>query len=241
MDTTKRNLARLLAAALAVAACGAQARHPDAEPDPVVMNSHGFLAAHPDLRWRLEGQREYEKGEFELALSYFRRAARFADKPSQGMVAEMLWKGEGVPQDRAEAYAWMDLAAERAFRPMLVRRELFWNALDASERERALKVGEGLYAEYGDAAAQPRLERKLRAEKSRTTGSRTGFVGNLKITIPTLGGDVTVDGSDYYHPDYWQPERYWAWQEKGWKDPPRGVVDVGPLAPTSAVPADETE
>lgn len=238
MNLSSRILALALAAALAGVAAPAAARHPDAPPDPRVMSSHGFLGAHPDLRWRLAGQEAYEKGNAELALGYFRRAARFADKPAQGMIAEMLWKGEGAPQDRAAAYAWMDLAGERAYRPMLIRREIFWRELDAAERERAIEVGKGLYAEFGDEVAQPRLEKKLRAERRRITGSRTGFVGALQIVIPTLSGDITVDGASYYHPDYWQPERYWAWQDKGWKDPPRGVVDVGPLAPRSAPPAE---
>jgi uncharacterized protein len=214
------------------------ARSEAAADDPRVLSSQGFLGAHPDLKWRLEGQNAFDKGDGELALTYFKRAAKFADKPAQGMIAEMLWSGELVAQDRAAAYAWMDLAAERAFRPMLIRREKFWASLDAAERERALEVGRGLYAEYGDDVAQPRMERKLRSERRKMTGSRTGFVGSLQIVIPTLSGDVTIDGSSYYHPDYWQPERYWAWQEKGWKDPPRGVVDVGPIGTSASKPTD---
>jgi uncharacterized protein len=210
----------------------ALARSEDAPADPRVLTSQGFLGAHPDLKWRLEGQQAFEDGQGELALGYFRRAAKFADKPAQGMIGEMLWKGDLVEQDRAAAYAWMDLAAERLYRPMLIRREVFWRSLTAAERERALEIGRGLYAEYGDDVAKARMERKLRSERRKMTGSRTGFVGALQIVIPTLSGDVTIDGSAYYHPDYWQPERYWAWQEKGWKDPPRGTVDVGPIAPS---------
>jgi hypothetical protein len=48
---------------------------------------------------------------------------------------------------------------------------------------------------------------------------------------------MTIDGATYYDPDYWQPERYWAWQEKGWKNPPRGMVDVGPLSTPAEPPA----
>lgn len=231
-----RPLTVALLLALAFGVAGAQARSADAPVDSLVTSSAGFLGAHPDLRWRLAGQAEWEKGNHEIALSYFKRAARFADKPSQGMVAEMLWKGEGTAQDRAAAYAWMDLAAERAYKPMLIRREVFWRSLDAKERERALEVGKEVYAEYGDDVAQPRLEKKLLAEKRRTTGSRLGHVGALRIEIPTLAGTMTVDGTSYYHPDYWEPERYWAWQEKGWKEPPRGTVDVGPLSTGSAPP-----
>lgn len=206
-------------------------------PDALVMSSEGFLDAHPDLKYRQQGLAAWEKGDYEKAFTLFKRSARFADKPSQGMVAEMLWRGEGAAQNRPEAYAWMDLAAERKYRPMLIQREIYWEALTPEEREAAIEVGKKLYEEYGDAAAQPRLEIKMRQAKKKSAGSRTGFTGSLVINIPTPGGNFTIDGSSYYHPDYWEPAKYWAWQEKGWKDPPRGMVNVGPLS--SAEPAAE--
>ncbi len=197
--------------------------------DPLIMESEGFLHAHPDLKHRRAGVIAYQKGDHERAMQEFRRAARFADKPSQGMIAELLWRGEGVPQNRVEAYAWMDLAAERHYRTMLIQREMYWAELDADERAAAIAFGEALYAEYGDKVAQPRLEKRMRRERARTTGSRTGFVGTLQIQLYGPAGPVTIDGASYYHPDYWEPERYWAWHDRTWKDPPRGVVDVGPL------------
>jgi hypothetical protein len=217
---------------------GAQAQEEN-QPDKLVMSSEGFLNAHPDLKWRQAGLKAYEAGKHAEALGLFRKAARYADKPSQGMVAEMLWRGEGVAQDRPSAYAWMDLASERHFRPMLIQREIYWEALSEGERNAALEIGKGLYAEYGDAVAQPRTERKMRTARRNGTGSRTGYVGNLTISFNTMAGPMTIDGSSYYHPDYWEPQRYWTWQEKGWKNPPRGIVGVGPLssaAPSSTTP-----
>lgn len=229
--------------ALAIACAVPLAAQAERVPDALMLASEGFLDAHPDLKYRQLGLKAWESGDYETAIKHFKRGARFADKPSQGMMAEMLWRGEGVAQNRAEAYAWMDLAAERHFRPMLIQRELYWEALSAQEREQALELGKALYEEYGDAHAKKRLETRMRVAKKKTAGSRTGFVGNVMINIPTPGGNFTIDGSSYYHPDFWEPARYWAWQEKGWKDPPRGMVDVGPL--TSAEPAapkpDETE
>lgn len=228
-------LALLLAPLAASPVLAEEARTPDA----LVMSSQGFLDAHPDLKFRHQGLKAWEKGDYAEALGLFKRAARYADKPSQGMVAEMLWRGEGAAQNRPEAYAWMDLAAERKYRPMLIQREIYWEKLTPEEREAALAVGKGLYEEYGDAVAQPRLEIKMRQAKKKSAGTRTGFVGNVVINIPTPGGNFTIDGSSYYHPDYWEPAKYWAWQEKGWKDPPRGMVDVGPL--TSAEKPAEPE
>ena len=232
-------LALLLAPLATLPALAQEGRTPDA----LIMSSQGFLDAHPDIKFRQQGLKAWEKGDYEEALGLFKRAARFGDKPSQGMVAEMMWRGEGTAQNRPEAYAWMDLAAERKYRPMLIQREIYWETLTPAEREAALAVGKSLYEEYGDAAAQPRLEIKMRQAKKKSAGTRTGFVGNVVINIPTPGGNFTIDGSNYYHPDYWEPAKYWAWQEKGWKDPPRGMVDVGPLTsaekPADPPPAEE--
>src|SRR3546814_9279963 len=70
------------------------------------------------------------------------------------MVAEMLWNGDGVERDRALAYAWMDLAAERGYAGFLGLRERYWSALDEAGRARALEAGQEVYAHYGDAAAR---------------------------------------------------------------------------------------
>lgn len=198
--------------------------------DEDVMNTSGFLAAHPDLRWRREGLYALEQDRAGEALTFFKRAARYADKPSQAMVAEMLWTGTGVPIDRPQAYAWMDVAAERAYVPFLAKREQYWNALGETERARALEVGAGIYDEYSDSVAKARLERLLRRAQRKVTGSRTGFVGNLQVMVPGPGGVMlTIDGSRYYDDQYWEPEQYWAWQDSIWKDPPTGTVTVEPL------------
>lgn len=191
----------------------------------------GLLNAHPDLRWRLQGMTDYDAGRHAVALPAFKRAARHADKPSAAMIAEMYWAGQGVEQDRAIAYAWMDLAAERAWRPFLIRREAMWEDLSAAERERALEVGQGIYAEFGDAVAKPRKERVLARAKRNITGSRLGFVGNLTIEVPGPGGmNTRIRGEDFYHPTLWQAERYWAWQESIWREPRVGTVDVGDVS-----------
>lgn len=199
-----------------------------------LMNSYAFLYAHPDVKFRKAGLAAYEAGLLSQAAKDFRRAARFADKPSQAMLAEMLWRGEGVPQDRPAAYAWMDLAAERGFKTMLVKREIYWNALTASERKIALDVGAELYAEFGDEIAKERLERKLRRATYERTGSNVGFVGNLDVTLNVDNEPVKVDGASYYERRWWQPELYWALQDAEWQESRGGLVEIGPLtAPTT--------
>jgi hypothetical protein len=197
--------------------------------DKAILSSESFINAHPDLMHRTRGLMAYKNGKFEDAIIHFKRGAKFSDKPSQGMVAEMLWKGQGVIADRALAYAWMDLAAERLYPTMLVQREKYWSALNDTERERAINLGQELYQIYGDDIAKKRLAVALRRGKKSTTGSRTGAVGSLTIYIQTSSGSLSIDGSQYYQEKFWNPELYLQWQDQAWKKLPTGKVDIGPL------------
>ncbi|GAB2667300.1 SEL1-like repeat protein [Arenimonas aestuarii] len=194
-----------------------------------IMSSAAFLSGHPDLRYRLSGLEHFRKGDFDEAMLRFRRAARYSDKPSQGMIGEMYWKGTGVAQDKALGYVWMDLAAERAYPLMLAKRERYWNELDAEGRARALEIGPRLYAEFGDDVAKKRLERELRFAKRNTTGSRVGSVGALTIVIPTPGGTEVVDGTAFYDEKFWNIDQYVQWQDTDWKLHGEGTVDVGEI------------
>lgn len=200
--------------------------------DPDIIDSDGFLAAHPDQRFRLLGMQARRSGRGNEARDYFRRAARFADKLSQGALGEMYWLGEGGEQDRALAYAWMDLAAERGARILLAHRERYWLQLTDDERSRAISEGGRIYAEFGDNVAKPRLARLLVSARRKVTGSRVGFVGALAICIdPVMGKcSATVTGEQYYDDRYWVPARYWEWQDRIILTPdPAGEVNVGPL------------
>src|SRR3546814_9324706 len=70
----------------------------------------------------------------------------------------------------------MDLAAERMYPSFVILRERYWKRLDAQQRRNAIERGQPLLAEYGDDAAKPRMERKLRIANHQVTGSRLGFI-----------------------------------------------------------------
>lgn len=207
--------------------------------DKIIMNSESFINDHPDILHRLRGLRAYKQGRYSEAFTNFKRAAKYADKPSQGMLAEMLWKGEGVAADKIQAYAWIDIAAERLYPTMVLSREKMWSMLTAEERKQATVVGIELYKYYGDDVAKKRLETVLRRARNNVTGSRLGFVGYMTITIDTPSGQQTVDGEFYYQDKFWKPAEYWQWQDTAWKNPPTGKVDIGPLqtTPDKPVPA----
>jgi uncharacterized protein len=224
----RRHGAAALLCALVLGIAPAQAADTSAR-DAAIVSTDAFLAHHPDIRYRLLGLKAYERRQFEDAMRYFQRAARFADKPSQGMVAEMLWNGDGAPVDRIAAAAWMSLAAERGYTMMVLRRDTFLAALDADERRRSDAACIALMAEFGDAVAQPRLERRLRQELRNVTGSRTGFVGAVQILLPSPTGTMQIDGSQFYQDKFWKPAEYWRWQDRAWKPEPKGSVEVGPI------------
>jgi len=174
---------------------------------------------HLDLLFRAYGMEAYRRGDYAYALNVFKRAAHYADKPSQGMIAEMYATGRGVEADMALAYAWMDLAAERGYRDFVLHRERYWARMDEATRARAIEVGQQLYADYGDDVAKPRFATQLRRESKKIVGSRTGFANNVQITIPSVFGDQTFAASDLQKLNFWDPEAYWKLQDRMWKNP----------------------
>jgi hypothetical protein len=207
--------------------------------DREVMNTPVFLKHHPDVRWRFEGLEALEAGDRKIAFRHFVRAARYGDKMSQAMVAEMHWLGIGTRADRPLGYAWMDLAAERLYEPLLVKREIYWRSLSAAAQARALEVGRAVYDEYGDDVALPRLKQLLDRGRRSMTGSRVGSqVGTQTIypgsgaSIVTvaansgfagpfesrqgLGFSISGDGNRvlrHWDPRFWDMRRYLAWKE----------------------------
>ncbi|MBS0457646.1 MAG: sel1 repeat family protein [Proteobacteria bacterium] len=215
---------------------------PTAPTHPAPVGSGDFLLYHPDLSGRQDGMQAYADGDYGYAVSAFTRGARYADKPSQAMLASMYWDGRGVSVDHATAYAWADLAAERGYPWLLANRERYWQSLSADEQKRAIAIGQGLYAEYGDAVAQPRLEIWLRRGLTQATGSHTGFVGTMEILQGNGFGfsSTGADGNGYYAARFWKPSAYWGAQALQWNPHPTGKVEVGTLqhvdADTKATP-----
>lgn len=196
------------------------------------MSEGVFQAYHPDIRWQQRGIRHYRQQRFDAARRAFLEGANYADKASQAMLAQMYWRGEGVEQDPARAYAWMDLAAERGYPVFLVEREKMWRMLDRSDQGRAVQIGSDLYANYGDDIAKPRLVRLLKVGKIRTfTGSHAGYDAGIRVATRRADGSFdlsTTSTASYLHPRFWSPKRYWQTIDNIWHDLPTGEVIVHP-------------
>ncbi len=247
----------LMACAIALAlACGAHAAEPVADADAASGVSkadmkefkaiQGMLYKvsyfyHPDQAYQTVGLEAYRDGDKASALRDFLQASRYADKLSEAMVAMMYWNGEGTPVDRPRAYAWMDLAASRGYRDLLVQRELYWSKLSEDERKQALEIGQQVYAEYNDAAGLDRLNLKFSLGLSKVTGSHTGWQGNGISLLPTQGPLADrVDFNRMYGSALWNPVKYEHMKDVQWHlNSPLGGgrVEVGPLQVLQVPPA----
>lgn len=207
----------LLAALLGLVAVPAAGADPAPGTDAyetIVLQSHEFLVYHPDLRFRGLGIAARERGRDDEARTQFRNAARYGDKLSQAALADMWWNGQGGPADRALGYVWMDLAAERGTEWLVVQRERYWQALSPAERERAVREGRALYAEFGDPMANPRLERELRAGSMQQTGSRAGWNGAMRSQGRGDAGARVLQPEKHQLARYWDPVAYRQWQDE---------------------------
>lgn len=196
-----------------------------AKPIPAEIMTPGFYQAHPDMRWRNAALDAYKKGQYATALRYFKRAASYADKFSQFMVAHLYWEGLGVAADHPLAYAWVDLAAERGYHDFAAQRESYWAQLDEQQRAEAVHRGQAVYTRYSDSVTKPNLERALRLATRNMTGGRTGLVtGPLSVT--DVSGNY-ISAAVYYDQTYYQPEMYWCYEDAYWSRPKSPSVEVG--------------
>ena len=213
-----------------------------------LLNNSQIIAAHPDLSYRDLGVRAYKAGDKQRAVGLLLKAASYADKPAQAMLATMYWNGDGITKNRPRGYAWMDLAADRGYQDLLIQREKYWAQLSAPERHRAVSEGRQIYAKYNDKAGLGKLDQVLRRTADQATGSRTGFGGNnLTVRLrgaaagpalqpqqgtgPTVLGGTPVRGTDYYSPMLWSAAPYAKMKDRVWEYARHetGTVEVGPL------------
>lgn len=213
-----------------VLACPAAAA-PTTADERLVVQSEPFLQAHPDLHHRLRAFDKLGRDDLPGAIEDLLVAARHADKPAQAVLAELHWTGRGVPVDRALAYVWMDLAAERGYPLMIALRERYWAGLAESERKAALALGEAMYGEYGDAVARPRLDALMTRARVDMRRGRGHSVGASRVNLWVGDRFQAVPGRVFKDRKFWTAEGYFAWQDELGRPEGQGRVEVGDLTP----------
>jgi hypothetical protein len=192
---------------------------------------------HPNERHRLYGQKAAATGNWRDAAKAFRMAARYADKYSQHRLSLLHWHGIGVREDRVLGYLWADIAAERGYPQFLAIRERMWRELTPVQQAEVARRGPALYAEFGDPVAKPRFQRALAQSSLTLTGSRTGFDGGVGITSGDKLRGTLANVNDalilatLHSPSRTDPKRYWAAEDRAWKN---GIVRVGEIGDAEA-------
>jgi hypothetical protein len=126
--TALRSAVAVFVACLALSATAPAHAQPAATEPSILMDPDLLMAGlarnHNDVYHRRVALQALAEGRGQRAVRNLRRAAYYADKPVQALMAEILWQGSHEqPQDRAAACAWMDLAAERGYPELLRQRE----------------------------------------------------------------------------------------------------------------------
>jgi hypothetical protein len=176
----------------------------------------------------------HAEGDVASAIRDFERAARYADKPSQFALGVIYLKGEGVPRDRALAFAWLDVAAERDYPEVVEQRDLLWAQMTDGERAAGELLSSRLFKRYGDAKAKPRHRSKTMAALQHSLGKSKSVRDDVIVTdlmncsagvVDLRRGNPCAEREFFAH--RFDPERYWAVQDANWGR--GGVVDVGPV------------
>ncbi|MEX0899298.1 MAG: SEL1-like repeat protein [Gammaproteobacteria bacterium] len=205
-------------------------------------NAQGTHDNAPGTRPHNEALTAYEEGRYGDALRKYRESARWADKVSQFNLGVMHYLGQGTEPDLATAWAWFELSAERDYPEMVKAAKGAWAALDDDGRARALTILETLRPEFGDAVALERTAKYMDRERKGTmTGSRVGFVGNLRVRSRNMPEGMDVDGEDFYAAERWDFETIVELEGKVFDNLARGYVDVGELETLEDEAADEVE
>lgn len=183
-----------------------------------------FAEHTPGFQLNAEGQRSWENGFYFDARHRFRQAAWWGDKLAQYNLGVMYFRGDGVERDPARAWAWLALAAERGYPEFVGMWETLWHELDEAQRDKANRILAELEPRYSDRVAVERTARHMERERKRMTGSRTGFIGTLKV-IDRSG--MMRDGEEFYRAEKWDFHQIVELETRLFKALATGTVSLG--------------
>jgi len=95
-----------------------------------------------------KGWEAYQRGDYETTLKEFKPLAKEGHAGAQYHLGLMYGKGQGVPQDAAEGYAWLNLAALQGLEEAQKFREDVKKFMPSSELERAQPLSQEYYKKY---------------------------------------------------------------------------------------------
>lgn len=181
------------------------------------MSLDTFLNSHLDIKYLVRGRKAYLAGNYKEAIPALERSSRYGEKLAQAMLAEMYWNGEGVPVNKARAYAMADVAAERMNQPFLIsKREEYWAAMTPAEQQQAIAMSEEILGLYADKVTMPKMAQVLRNSKG--SRHRAKGYGRLLTYVIAYNGDGTIEEdiwpSAFFAQKFWEPKEYQKFKDK---------------------------
>lgn len=181
------------------------------------MSLDTFLNSHLDIKYLLRGRKAYLAGNYKEAIPALERSSRYGEKLAQAMLAEMYWNGEGVPVNKARAYAMADVAAERMNQPFLIsKREEYWAAMTPAEQQQAIAMSEEILGLYADKVTMPKMAQVLRNSKGER--NRAKGYGRLLTRMIAFNDDGSIEDDirpdAFYAEKFWDPTEYQKFKDK---------------------------
>lgn len=128
------------------------------------------------------GMKYYEQANFEKAFREFQQAAKFGDLSAQFNLGVMYFRGEFVPQDSVQAYAWLALAAQDAeYKERGFHLTIYMSLTDAQKKS-ADRLYQDLYAQFNPAAIEKSMVPVYTGASS--LSSRLRSIKNVNPTYP---------------------------------------------------------
>ena len=203
-------------------------------PARAAQEAYTDSSIHYDQVFRWRAMEAFNSGDVASAIRNFERAARYADKPSQFALGVIHMNGDGVPRDRALAFARLDVAAERGYDEIVEQRDILWDQLTDGERAAGQFLAKRLLGKYGDAKAKPRHRNKTLAALQHSLGKSKSVRDDVIVTDLANCSEGLVDfrrGNACHERDFYssrfEAKHYWAVQDATWGK--GGVVEVGPV------------
>lgn len=170
---------------------------------------------NPSLNTYMLASSMYEAGKHQEAYNKFLTSARWGNKLAQFNLGTMHQNGQGTVKDQAQAWAWVQLSAERDYAGLRDIADDLFEQLSPTEQARARRIfNEELAPEFGDAAVLPRVQRHLDRRYRAATGSRLGGSSSTPLVVQPRDEQQSV-GDVYYAQDRWQVDS-WLREERRW-------------------------
>ncbi len=106
----------------------------------------GLGTAHADFD---RGMTAYFERNFDTAFAEFMDAARDGHAMAQFNVGVMYYRGQGVPKDMTQAYAWIELSTQNGARENIDAQEVLTLAMDTDQLRAGHIAAARLAREHG--------------------------------------------------------------------------------------------